>query len=74
MLMLAVSLGDISVRAGDWLGANLSQLGGFSTCVIADHHRLCPHIANSADDPTRPGNGSGTASYDGAGPGSHTAP
>ena len=35
MLMLAVSLGDISVRAGDWLGANLSQLGGFSTCVIA---------------------------------------
>jgi MFS family permease len=35
MLMLVASLGDISFRVGDWLGANLSHLGGFSTCVIA---------------------------------------
>jgi hypothetical protein len=35
MLMLAASLGDISFRVGDWLGANLAHLGGFSTCVIA---------------------------------------
>jgi hypothetical protein len=36
MLMMTVSLMDLSIRGGDWLGTKLAQLsGGFLNCVVA---------------------------------------